>query len=157
VTSKTAFVANAEAILRGLLEETNASRTTLRIDLPQFGLNVNAPAAEALAPGVHSIKQQTSLDQRKAVAIKWLEKNRRVFVENDCLNTTPDVAPEKEVTGVYGIRSEMVAPVIRKDDLIGWVSVHNVRGPHQWTTSEIAAIEVACAKVRRELESVDGT
>ena len=154
MTSKTAFVANAEAILRGLLEETNASRTTLRIDLPQFGLNVNAPAAEALAPGVHSIKQQTSLDQRKAVAIKWLEKNRRVFVENDCLNTTPDVAPEKEVTGVYGIRSEMVAPVIRKDDLIGWVSVHNVCGPHKWTTSEIAAIEAACAKVRRELESV---
>ena len=80
MTSKTAFVANAEAILQGLLEETKASRTTLRIDLPQFGLNVNAPAAEALAPGVHSIKQQTSLDQRKAVAIKWLEKNRRVFV-----------------------------------------------------------------------------
>ena len=155
MTSKTAFVANAEAILQGLLEETDASRTTLRIDLPQFGLNVNAPAAEALAPGVHSIKQQTSLDQRKAVAIKWLEKNRRVFVENDCLNTTPDVAPEKEVTGVYGIRSEMVAPVIRKDDLIGWVSVHNVRGPHQWTTSEIAAIEAACAKVRSELESVE--
>jgi hypothetical protein len=34
--------------------------------------------------------------------------------------------------------------------------VHNVRGPHQWTTREIAAIEAACAKVRRELESVDG-
>ena len=67
----------------------------MRIDLPQFGLNVNAPAAEALAPGVHSIKHQTSLDQRKAVAIKWLEKNRRVFVENDCLNTTPDVAPRE--------------------------------------------------------------
>ena len=152
MTSKTAFVANAEAILQGLLKETNASRTTLRIDLPQFGLNVNAPAAEALAlDGMH----QPSLDQRKAVAIPWLEKNRRVFVENDCLNTTPDVAPEKEVTGVYGIRSEMVAPVIRKDDLTGWVSVHNVRGPHQWTTSEIAAIEAACAKVRRELESVE--
>jgi hypothetical protein len=30
VTSKTEFVANAEAILQGLLKQTNASRTTLR-------------------------------------------------------------------------------------------------------------------------------
>ena len=156
MASKTEFLGNAEDILETLLRETNASRTTLRIDLPQFGLNVNAPAAEALAPGVHSIKKETSLDQRKAVAVKWLEKNRRTFVENDCLNTTPDIAPEKEVTGVYGIRSEMVAPVIRNDHLIGWVSVHNIQGPHQWTKSEIAAIEAACAKVKRELESVEG-
>ena len=83
---KIAFLGDVQAILTALLEQTNASRTTLRIDLPQFGLNVNAPAAEALAPGVHSIKSQTSLDQRRAVAVLWLERNRRVFVENDCLD-----------------------------------------------------------------------
>jgi maleate isomerase len=121
-----------------------------------LGLNVNAPAAEALAPGVHSIKDRTSLDQRNAVAVKWLEKNRRVFVENDCLNTTPDVAPEEEVTDVYGIRSEMVAPVVRNDYLIGWVSVHNTRGPHRWTEEEIAAIQQACARVGRELDRMGG-
>ena len=63
--------------------------------------------------------------------------------------------PTPPMDTMQNIRSEMVAPVVRKDDLIGWVSVHNVRGPHQWTTSEIAAIEAACAKVRRELESVE--
>jgi maleate isomerase len=154
MADKSAFLANAETILKRLLDETNASRTTLRIDLPQFALDVNAPAAEALASDVHSIKTKISLDQRRAVAVKWLEKNRRVFVENDCLNTTPDVAPEKEVTGDYGIRSEMVAPIIRHDDLIGWVSVHNTRGPHQWTNDEIAAIEQACLKVGRELDGI---
>jgi maleate isomerase len=152
---KNAFLDDVQAILTRLLQQTNASRTTLRIDLPDLGLNVNAPAAEALALGVHSIKHQTSLDQRRAVAVLWLEKNRRVFVENDCLNTTPDVAPEKEVTGVYGIRSEMVAPVIRNDHLVGWVSVHNTRGPHQWTKSEIAAIEAACVEVLRQLDGLD--
>jgi GAF domain-containing protein len=152
---KNAFLGDVQEILTRLLEQTNASRTTLRIDLPQFGLNVNAPAAEALAPGVHSIKSQTSLDQRRAVAVLWLEKNRRVFVENDCLNTTPDVAPEKEVTGIYGIRSEMVAPVIHNDDLIGWVSVHNTRGPHQWTKGEIAAIEAACVEVGRHIDALE--
>jgi GAF domain-containing protein len=155
MANKSAFLADAEAILKRLLEQTSANRTTLRIDLPQFALNVNAPAAEVLAPGVHSIKNKTSLDQRKAVAVKWLEKNRRVFVENDCLNTTPDVAPEKEVTGDYGIRSEMVAPIIRNDCLIGWVSVHNTRGPHQWTRDEIAAIEQACVKVGQKLAGID--
>jgi maleate isomerase len=148
---ETEFLAKAAAILETLREATNASRTTLRVDLPQFGLNVNAPAAEALSPDVHSIRDKTSLDQRNAVAIKWLAKNRRVFVENDCFNTTPDVAPEKEVTGEYGIRSEMVAPIICSDYLIGWVSVHNIRGPHQWTTSEIAAIEAACAAMREQI------
>jgi maleate isomerase len=156
MSGRSAFLGKAQAVLDSLLKATNASRTTLRIDLPQLGLNVNAPAAETLAPGVHSIKDKTSLDQRNAVAIKWLEKNRRVFVENDCLNTTPDVAPEQEVTGIYGIRSEMVAPVIRKDYLIGWVSVHNIRGPHQWAKNEIEAIEAACAQVGRELDSVEG-
>jgi maleate isomerase len=155
MTGKAAFIGKAEAILGSLLKATNASRTTLRVDLPQFGFNVNGPAAEALAPGVHSIKDKTSLDQRNAVAVKWLEKNRRVFVENDCLHTTPDVAPEPEVTGVYGIRSEMVAPIIRNDDLIGWVSVHNIRGPHAWTKSEIAAIEAACAEVSREIGAAE--
>jgi maleate isomerase len=154
MTAKEAFLGNVEAILKTLLDETNASRTTLRIDLPQLGLHVNAPAAEALAPGVHSIKDKTSLDQRNAVAVKWLEKNRRVFVENDCLNTTADVAPEHEVTDVYGIRSEMVAPVIRNGHLIGWVSVHNTRGPHQWTKGEIAAIEAACAKIRSQIDAL---
>jgi maleate isomerase len=155
MAGKSTFLGKAEAILQSLREETNASRTTLRIDLPQFGLNVNAPAAEALASGVHSIKDKTSLDQRRAVAVRWLETNRRVFVENDCLDTTPDVAPEAEVTEVYGIRSEMVAPVIRNDHLIGWVSVHNIRGPHQWTESEIAAIEAACVKVRQQLDAIE--
>ena len=155
MSGKAAFLGKVDPILKSLLEATNASRTTLRVDLPQFGFSVNGPAAEALAPGVHSIKDKTSLDQRNAVAVKWLEKNRRVFVENDCLNTTPDVAPEKEVTGTYGIRSEMVAPIIRDDFLIGWVSVHNIRGPHPWTTSEIAAIEQACAEVGRLIVAVE--
>jgi maleate isomerase len=154
MAGKDAFLGKVEAILAILRDETNASRTTLRIDLPDFGLHVDAPAAEALAPGVHSIKDKTSLDQRNAVAVKWLEKNRRVFVENDCLDTTADVAPEAEVTDVYGIRSEMVAPVIRHGHLIGWVSVHNTRGPHRWTENEIAAIEAACAKVGREVDAL---
>jgi maleate isomerase len=155
MTGKDALLARFEEILRALLKETNASRTTLRIDLPKFGLSVNAPAAEALAPGVHSIKDKTSLDQRRAVAVKWLEKHRRVFVENDCLNTTPDVAPEKEVTDIYGIRSEMVAPVVRGEHLPAWVSVHEIRGPRQWTKTEIAAIEAACTKVSQELDRLE--
>lgn len=151
------FLAKVDTILNALLTQTNASRTTLRVDLPRLQLNVNAPAAEALAQGVHSIKDKTSLDQRNAVAVKWLEKNRRVFVENDCLNTTPDVAPEKEVTGEYGIRSEMVAPIIHNDYLIGWVSVHNIRGPHRWTPAEIAAIESASAEMRKHIEAAEKT
>ncbi|MGH7263720.1 MAG: GAF domain-containing protein [Candidatus Rokuibacteriota bacterium] len=136
-----------QALLRELLERTEASRTTIRIDLPELGLHVNAPAAEATAPGVRSIMNETSLDQRNAVAVKWLEKHRRVFVENDCLNAAPEVAPEREVTDVYGIRSEMVAPLVRGSVLQGWVSVHDTRGPRRWTDREVRILEETCTKL----------
>ena len=45
-------------------------------------------------------------------------------------------------------------PSFGRVDLIGWVSVHNTRGPHQWTKSEIAAIEAACAKVASQIDAL---
>ncbi|HEV8673514.1 MAG TPA: GAF domain-containing protein [Methylomirabilota bacterium] len=144
-----------QGLLRDLLEETRASRTTIRVDVPALGFHVNAPAAEARAPGVRSILTETSLDQRRAVAVKWLEKNRRVFVENDCLHAAPEVAPEREVTDVYGIRSEMVAPLVRGDVLQGWVSVHDTRGPRQWMDREVRALEETCRKLLAVLEGLD--
>ena len=146
--------------LTGLLDalriDTDAGRTTVRIDDSRIGLHCDTVAAESLSEGVHSILTLNTLDQRNAAAVKWLDKNRRTFVMNDTLDPwDPEVAPEREVVEAYGIRSEMVAPVIKDGDVVAWVSVHYTRGPRVWTDAEIARIETACEGVRELLEGAD--
>ena len=149
-------VRNLESILDKLRKDTGAGRTTVRLDHHGLGFDVDIPAAESLAEGVHSIKPHTTLDQWNAAAVKWLVRNMRTFVMNDCLNPwDPEVAPEREVIDTYGIRSEMVAPVIKSSNLVGWVSVHYTKGPRTWTEDDIKTIESACDRVREVLESVD--
>jgi GAF domain-containing protein len=143
-------------LLDALRTDTDAGRTTVRLGDCGVGFHVDTVAAESLAEGVHSILTLNTLDQKNAVAVKWLEKHRRTFVMNDTLDPwDPEVAPEREVVEAYGIRSEMVAPVMKDGDLVGWVSVHYTRGPRVWTDAEIARIEAACESVREVLEGVD--
>ena len=55
-------------ILENLRQETDASRTTLRLHLPDLDFHVDRIAAEALASGVNSLMNETSVDQRKSAA-----------------------------------------------------------------------------------------
>ena len=143
-------------VLDALRRDINSGRTTVRLDDCGLGFHVDTVAAESLSDGVHSIRTQNSLDQKNAAAVKWLEKNRRPFVMNDCLNPwDPEVAPEKEVIETYGIRSEMVAPVIKDGDLVGWVSCHYTKGAREWNDDEVARIDTACSAVREILVGVD--
>jgi len=145
-----------QEILDALCTDVDAGRTTVRLDDCGLGFHVDTIAAESLSDGVHSIKTLTSLDQKNAAAVKWLVANRRTFVMNDTLDPwDAAVAPEKEVIEGYGIRSEMVAGVVKGGDLVGWVSVHYTKGPRVWTQAEISRIEAACESVRKVLEKVD--
>lgn len=145
-----------ERILDALRVDTDAGRTTVRLDDCGLGFHVDTVAAESLSDAVHSIRSHNSLDQKNAAAVRWLQRNRRTFVMNDCLDPwDPEVAPEHEVIETYGIRSEMVSPVIKDGALVGWVSVHYTKGPRDWTDVEIARIEAACEDVRDVLAKVD--
>ncbi len=104
---------------------------------------------------MNSLRNETSVDQRKSAAFRWLEKHRRVFVENDCLNADPEVAPGREVLEIYGLRSEMVVPLIRDGELMGCVSVHDTKGPRVWKDDEIAAIQDGCKNVQRVLDELE--
>lgn len=57
-------------LLRALREDTDAGRTTVRLDDCGLGFHVDTVAAESLADGVHSILTLNTLDQRNAAAIK---------------------------------------------------------------------------------------
>lgn len=145
--------ARFEEIVAALRDAVGASRVTLRLDWAEHGFDVQDVAAEARAPGVSSLRGQTSINQRRSPTVLWMGRERRVLVQDDLRDATPP-APAA-LTEVYGTTAQMLAPIFENDVLIAWVSVHENGGPRAWTAAEVAALEQAAARVQRELEGGD--
>src|SRR5215211_8364237 len=95
-------------ILEELLRSTDASRTTLRLDLLDQDGGLDEVVAEALAPGVRSISDDTSIrNLRGTSTVRFLEEQRRPLVQNDCL--ADDLDPPPELIELYGVRAQMLA------------------------------------------------
>ncbi len=137
---------DVEATVRDLLGATAASRTTLRLDTPGA---VYPVVAEACAPGIRSIRDATEIDLRAAATFKWLDRERRVLVQRDCLEDEP--AAPAALIELYGVRAQVLAPLVRDDRLVGIVSVHHAATPRDWSADEISAIEEASARILASL------
>jgi maleate isomerase len=140
-----------QEILEDLLDSTAASRTTVRLDIPSKNFHLDEVAAEALAHGVRSLKDDTSInDLRKVPTYEFVEKERRILVQKDCLMADP--APPPALIDYYGVKAQMLGPVVRDDRVIGIISVHYTPGPREWSEKDVAALEDALKRVRRALE-----
>ena len=107
--------------------------------------------AEALAPGVRSIRDDTSIrNLRDAATVRFLEDQRRPLVQNDC--ATDGLAPPSELIELYGVRAQMLTPLVHEGRLIGVISVHYVPGPRNWSAEDVAALQEAAERVQRELD-----
>ena len=142
-------------ILAALRDTTRAARVTFRVDLPERGLHCNDVAAEALAPGVKSLRGQTAIDQRAAGSIRWLDDSKRPLVQND-LRGHVEPAPPPELMSIFGVTAQMLGPVVRGGALTGWISVHVEGGPRQWAEADVRALESAIDRVQHELDGGDG-
>jgi maleate isomerase len=131
------------AELEQLLAVTGASRVTVRLDLPQLGFGVDDVAAEARQDGVASLQGQTAIDQRAAATVRWLERERRLLVQDDLAGADP--APPHQLVEIYGTRAQMLAPLEREGELVGWISVHENQGPRHWSNEDIRALQSAAA------------
>jgi maleate isomerase len=138
-----------DAILSELIKTIGASRTTLRLDDARYGFHIDDVVAEAVAPGEKSLRGQTSINQRAAATAQWVEKNRRLLVQGD-LSVGEPRAPDALIK-LYGVRAQMLAPVERQGRLDGWISVHEARGPRNWTEQDQTALRKAAADVLRAL------
>ena len=136
-----------QPIVDALLAATAASRITLRLDTPGDNFPV---VAEALAPGVASIREGR-LDQRNAPTAHRLMETLDVLVQNDTLLADPP--PPPELIQFYGTLAQMLGPIVADGTVIGWLSVHENRGPRDWQPDEVEALRTAMARVRAELES----
>jgi maleate isomerase len=139
-----------QATLDELLRATRASRTTFRVDLPEENVAVAIPLAESLAPGVPTMMNDGSLDQRGTATGKWVDKHRKVLVQDD-ISVATDPQPPIELITVYGAKAQMLAPVEEDGALIGWVSVHYLPSPRKWTPEDAAAIGAAASRIQKAL------
>ena len=141
-----------QEIMENLLRATDASRTTLRLDMPQQDAGLDTVVAEALAPGVRSLRDDTSIRNLRSVStVRFLEEQRRVLVQSDCLADDP--APPSELIKLYGVKAQMLAPIVREDRLAGVISVHYAPGPRVWSSEDVAVLQEAVERVQRELDA----
>ncbi len=130
------------AILRDLLERTQAGRSTLRLDVA--GLNFPV-VAEALAGDTPSLGGNHSIDQRNLATVRYLFETHDLLIQPDVRRT--DTPPPQALIDVYGVEAQVLSPILLGDDVLGWISVHQCGHPREWTEQDIAAIKAATAKV----------
>lgn len=137
-------------MLAELLAAVDASRTTLRIDLPELGLHVDDPAGEARASDVPSLLGQTALDQRSLETVRWMDAHHDYLIQERCEGAHP--APPEALIRIYGVQAQMLGPIVRDGRLAGWISVHENRSARQWTESEVERLKGAVAKMHEILD-----
>lgn len=136
-------------VLATLLRASHGSRSTLRIDDPARGWNVEFICAEAIQPGVKSLRGDGSINQRATATAQWMVTHKRNLVQPD-LTGNPDPAPPLALMSAYAAKAQMVGPLLAKDgQLNGWISVHYVDGAHAITADEERALDRARAEVSR--------
>jgi maleate isomerase len=142
--------ARLQQAVEDLLTTTGADRTTLRLDLPALELHVDLTVAEAVAPGVRSIRRDGSLDQRDLNTVVWLEKHRKPLVQPH-FGAAPQ--PPEALKEVYGVRAQTLGPIVRGDEMPGWISIHSLR-EREWSAGDLAALAEATRQVHDALDSI---
>jgi maleate isomerase len=137
-----------QEIVEELLEKTGASRVTIRLDTPG---QVFPVVAEALEEGTRSIAGDVSIDLRGAATFTFLERERRNLIQEDCASGEVPAPPELVVS--YGVKAQMLAPLVLDDRLVGILSVHFTPATRVWTSEDVAALDSAAARVTSELQS----
>jgi maleate isomerase len=137
-----------QEIAEELLGQTRASRVTVRLDTPG---EVFPVVAEALDENARSIAGDSSIDLRGAATFKFLESEKRNLIQEDCAAGEFPAPPE--LIEFYGVKAQMLAPILRDDRLSGILSVHYAPATRVWTSEDVAALDSAAARITAELES----
>jgi GAF domain-containing protein len=137
-----------DRVLEELREATAASRVTLRLDTPG---QVFPVVGEALAAGIRSIREATEIDLRAATTFQYLARELKPLIQDDCTQGNYPAPPE--LIQLYGVKAQMLAPIVRDDRLAGIVSVHYAPATRSWSATDITALEDAVGRIQALLDS----
>ena len=124
-----------DALLARLLAATGASRATLRRDVP--GGPPFPVVAEALAPGVGSLRGERSVHLPTQPVVLEVQRGRQV-VQDDCAAAYDDPAFQAMLAAYGGLAAQIVTPVLREGRLEAILSLHQLGAPRRWTEDEVA-------------------
>lgn len=134
--------------LRRLLEDTEASRVTLRRERPDEFYPVTH---EVLAPGVTSIADGAGIDLRGQPVARVLEQTGEQVVQHDCASAFDDPEFQRMREAYGGLASQIVTPILEGGRLVAIVSLHQCGEPRTWTDEEIALAARTADRVREIL------
>jgi maleate isomerase len=137
-------LATLDIVMKDLREKTGGSRTTLRMDIPEHNCEVGRVAAESLAPGIPSLRPNTSINQRAIDTMRYMEKTGVALIQPDTINAP--VQPPKALMSVYGVKAQMLIPLMVGIGAMAWISVHYVPSPREWSEGDVAALHEAARK-----------
>lgn len=131
-------------LLEELLAATGASRVTLRRDVP--GPDAFPVVAEALAPGVGSLRDERSVHLPSQPVVREIQRGRQV-VQDDSAAAFEDPAYHRMLEAYGGLAAQIVTPVIRDGRVEAILSVHQLSAPRRWTDAEVSAATRAATRI----------
>ena len=149
--ASTPFLRSLTGQCADLVTTIGADRVTVRLDLPGLGLQVDRVAAEACAVGVAPLSGDGSIDQRRLATVAWLVRHRTMLIQHAFVQ---EPFPPRALIDAYGVRAQVLAPLMSGGALVGWVSVHQCR-TRVWGPADVAAV-TASVSVVAELVGATG-
>lgn len=147
-----ALAKHLDAALEALRQAADGSRCTLRFDDAARGWAVDFIVAEALAPGIKSLRGDGSINQRAAATVIWLQQERRLLIQPD-LTGDVEPAPPPALLSAYAATAQMLAPLLDDSGFLrGWISVHYVGGPRNLDAGRQGALAEARSRIAAMLD-----
>lgn len=136
-----------DRVMKTLREKTNASRTTVRMDVPEYNCHVDRVCAESLDKGIASLRSNTSLNQRSLKTCIHINETGETLIQLDTFGA--EIPPPKALMEVYGVKAQMLIPLMRAngEDAGSWISVHYVPSTRTWSEEDIDALYLAANEV----------
>ncbi|MFL9921553.1 GAF domain-containing protein [Paraburkholderia fungorum] len=127
-----------QTVIENLLVETGASRAILALFGSGETLNIDA---EAVSGGAQQLRHDGSSGELfEATWLKQLERERSHLVQDDL--DKAQLPTTRELVNRYGARSQVMAPIVHLDRLVGVIALH-AAAPRRWTAGDLDAIDRA--------------
>jgi GAF domain-containing protein len=145
-----------DAALQTVIDELRASydvgRCTLRLEHPDELFPV---VVESRASGVGSLIGDRTVDLRGQPVVEALASGAGQVVQDDSAAASDDPAFQRMLVAYGGLAAQIVTAVRPGGRLRGIISLHELRGPREWTAPEIALAVRAAGLVGAIIEASD--
>lgn len=131
-----------DPLVAELREALGVSRVTVRLAAPDAYYPL---AAEARGEAVRTMWDAEQPDTRGAGTYVALERDRAVIVQDD--TATAAARPPRSTIETFDVRAQMLGPLVRGEELLGIVSVHQGGGPRAWEASDVERLERTVERV----------